>query len=795
MGKPMKNRILSIALALSLLASVFVALSTSAAVPYTGSVRTTDNLGATKELFFVGDYVYVNVELMADNVLISGSVTVSLVQTSDNTVVTHYHATTNDPDIGWNNGSHNGNGFGTWYGFVGDMMVYNVVVTYGGDEIARSSYTVKATGLTLSPPANAPPSPSYYPGEEITITYITTHTTDMFYTQVLNSTGATMINWTPQIAPSGYISWVWQIASDFPDGHFDMNVRDSTSHAIWTNKDIYVQKYRFEVSTDRTNYLVGENASIRYTVLDQASMTPFSNIEVSYSAHWFDSVGNGTWDNNTLVSSSGTHMFTVPANANISHDIDITYWANETGTSRSATATVWLSIEQLMGVVEVDSALYVPGDTVTATVTAMAGTSMLPDAAVDIAVEKNGTVIAAYGAAGLTTDQSGTAVHSFTLDAAAAQGTYVVNVTISKVGFSIVRETVFTVQWGGYLTLALDKAYYYGGDEVMMSFRTLWNNQEISTGSIAYKVTASFGIMVTGNTSTNEASFEIPQDYSGGLTILAQTNYNGYVLQVTVGTTVHLADLVLTADSATYKQGDTIRFHYEVVTSLSSVELSYSIVDNDGVEVAAGTPTSGSFAYIVPSEHASDSYDATVTLTTPSGAFVTASATVTIAPNYQLTIWVGKSGYASGQFKPGQELSIHYSIDTHSFAQLPVYQLVVYLTGDPSTHSFFVTAPQGSVQLKLPKEGSPAYTMIQVELRDPVADTHKSSSSSSIWVNSNLGAWDRSVGGMRAIDITLLVLVILIILLLIVVPFLKGRMGGPKAAKVVEPTQPAPPSP
>jgi len=797
----MKSRILSIALASSLLATALVALSTSAATPYTGSVTTTDNLGAAKTLFFYGDNVYVNAEQKLDNVWYSGQITVALISTVTGNVLSHYHVTTNNPDVGWNNGSVSGWSFwtGAW-GITGDLTVYDVALYQGnfGEELARSSITVKMTGLTLNPPPQAPPAPSYYPGEEITVTYITTHTTDMFYTQIINSTGATMANWTAQIAPSGYISWPWDIASDFPDGAFVMNVRDSTTSTIWASRNLWVQKYFFEVTSDRDDYLVGEEASIRYTVLDQASMTPFTDIVVSYSARWVNSTGNDTWENDTLTTSSGTHLFAIPSNANVSHDVEITYWANETGTTRSAMAIVTLDIENLYGAVEVDATTYTPGDMVTATVTALAGASDLPNAAVSISVEKNGTAIAAYGATGLTTDPSGVAVHSFILDPATAQGTYVVNVTISKLGFSIVRMTVFTVLWGGFLTVTLDKAYYYGGDDVQMTFRTVWNNQEITTGSVAYKVTATFGIMVTGNTSTNEASFPIPQDYSGGLTILAQTNKDGYLLQKTVNTQVHFATLVLTADADSYKQGDTIRFHFEVVTSLSSAELAYSIVDDDGVEVASGTPafaSSGAFSYDVPDQHASDSYEATMTLTSTSGAFVEASVTVDIVADYELTIWIGKSGYASGEFKPGQTLKIHYSIDTHSYAQLPVYQLIVEIAGDPMEHSFLVTESQGVIEVKIPKEGAIAFTELGVELRDPVADNHLSGSGSIVAVNSELGSWDKSVAGMSAIDFTLLVLIIIMILLLIIVPFLKGKMGGAKADIAPAPPIAEPPKP
>src|SRR5512136_1119670 len=105
MGKPMKSRILSTALALSLLATVFFAFPVNASVTYTGSVQTTDNAGLPKDTFFVGDSVYVNVELRNDSGPYSGSVHVELVRTTDGSERDSFTRTTNDPVVGWYNSS------------------------------------------------------------------------------------------------------------------------------------------------------------------------------------------------------------------------------------------------------------------------------------------------------------------------------------------------------------------------------------------------------------------------------------------------------------------------------------------------------------------------------------------------------------------------------------------------------------------------------------------------------------------------------------------------------------------
>ena len=126
-----------------------------------------------------------------------------------------------------------------------------------------------------------------------------------------------------------------------------------------------------------------------------------------------------------------------------------------------------------------------PGDAVYVYVYAYAGGYGLPNAMVDIAVQRNGTPITVYGANDLATDMNGAVTHSFNLDAAAAEGSYIVNVTVSKLGYSANRMTTFEVVWDGELMMSLDKAYYYSGDDVTLTFRTIWNNQDVVGNSDA----------------------------------------------------------------------------------------------------------------------------------------------------------------------------------------------------------------------------------------------------------------------------------------------------------------------
>lgn len=798
MGKPMRNRILSIVLALSMLVTGAYALTVSASVTYTGSVITTDNAGVPKDMFFRGDPIYVNVELKQYGVPYSGSVNVQLVRTTDAAVIYSFTRTTNNPDVGWYNSSGTGTSLWSGAGFSGDTMTYDVVVWYGGTEVARHPVIVKATGLTLQPGASS--FNPYYPGETVSITLVTTHTATGFYLQVINSTGATLFNVTNQIAWSGWWTYNWNIALDFPDGAFTMNVKDATTHGDWYSATVWVQKYVLTVNSDRPSYLIGETAKINYAVLDASSMAPYGGVTITYSATWLNLAGNQTWLNDTLVGTSGTQDFLIPTSVNISSNVDITYWANETGTSRSYQVYLTLYTGLLSASVTVSGTTFQPGDLVAVTVNARVGGNPLPGAAVVVTVETNATAWTEYGSGTMMTDFQGSVTHTFRLSATVPTGSYVVNVTTTKLNNSVNSMSVFRVVWGGDLIIHFDKTNYFGGDTAQVTFRAVWNGEELTGMPIGYYVAVSYGILLSGNTTTDSAEISIPTDYYGWLTLYASVNVNGNILSDSYTTTVNFANILLTTDRDSYRQGETLAFHWDIVTSLTSANLEYEVVDNDGVTVLADTPAfakTGSFSLKVPTTNPPTSYTARLVLTTDAGGYMTSSVTVNIVDNYELQLWLGKSGYATGEYKPGQTVKVHYAINTYS-ANLPVYQIVIYSTLDPMEHSYLVTEPSGVVEYTIPKNAPTSLFFVGGDLYNPLTSAHLSTTAEMLYtVNSELGAWDRSIAGMSAIDFTLLVLIVVMILLLIIVPYLKGRAGEPKAEspKVVEPLPPPSPPP
>jgi plastocyanin len=798
----MKNRILSIALAFGMLAMAFAAVPTHGAIDYTGSVKTTDNAGVAKSTFVQGETVYVNVMAKFQGDLANVPIVVRLYHIDGHNPSSMF-VSTNNPDLGYYNSTTVG--LSTSHGFIGDSTAYDVVVRYdgpGNQEIARTTIVVMNEGLTLDPPPVDPWTPEdelpYYPGQTVTASVVTTHTSDFFFVETVNESGTIVMNWTDQGAPTGFWSRTFQIPADMKDGPYWMYVKDKAPpYTQWYWEYFEVQKYEFSANADRTWYLPGETAKIQYQTIDIASFLMETGVTVTYSAHWLNSSGNDTWENATLPAASGVQEFLIPTDISLYEDVEITYWANES--TRSAKDTVTLQFGTLSGSVLVDAANYVPGDTVVVRVNAYIEWNNLPGANVEIVVFVNGTSATSYGISSLTTDQEGNVVHTFKLVDSAVKGSYIVKAIISKVGVSTARETAFQVDSSGKIDVKLDKEYYTSGDTVTATFTPIWNNQEITLPTIGYEFRTGLGLLLFSNTTETTVTADLPEGYYGWVSIYAFAWYQDVPIEGYNQAEVHLADLVFTVDKLTYRPGDTVTFEWQIVTSVSAGTLIYEITDEDGVKLASDTPayaTSGSFEYLVPDDGAPGELNAKMWMTTSSGGYADAEAKSVLMTDHELKIWVEKSKYADGAFKPGDSVMVHYSIGSYINNQLPSYRLDIWMSTNPITMSVLLTEPTGKVKMVIPTDSPSALLSIGAALYDGTDPTSPALSSdfTAVTVNARNSGWDMSVAGMSASDFTIMVLIIVMILLLIVMPFLKARMEAPKAPKP-EPAPPAPETP
>jgi len=796
MGYPMKGKFLSVAIALSMLAVVFVAVPSHAAVYYTGSVVTTDDTGDPTDTFFRGEHVYVAVELFYEGEPANDWIEVQL-QTQDGTVRDWFTAVADDPE----NGTYDSwsatpdNWLSTGSAFPGDLTVYDVVVLAGWEEVARTSIVVKNEGLTLEPD---PWMTTYYPGEEITITLSTIETAD-FYVQVVNDTmEGDFENWTNQETASGYWSTVWTIADDMPDGSYYVAVRAESDNDIWYIAGIEVMKYGLIVNSDRNYVLPGETVTIVYDVVEIATLSHYDDATIEWNAIWLNESGNETYDNGVLPGSYGEYGFTMPTDIAWYSDIEMNFWANESD-DRSEESWLYFSLATLSADMSLDSDVYMPGDTVTVDVMATVGWDDLPGAEVDIAVEKNGTTIVVYGANNLETDMTGTVTHEFDLNAGSVKGTYVVKATISKLDYQVVKMMTFNVEWDGDLEVSFARDYYYSGQTATFDFKTIWNNEEIATAGVYYQIWDDSGMMVaSGNTSSGSGSYQIDGDYVGEIHVNAYTIVNGYMLSGSDSIDVYLADVVISPLSEEYRSGDTVVFYYEVIAELENASLTFDVVDSDGLRVSSGTlpyVASGSFEYVVPSTNPSTRYTGTITLDDMHGHIVSSSVNVWLVAEYEINVWLASgSKYDSGAFEPGNTLTFNYEVVSSVSDHLDVYRVEFYTSVDYIYHNMLVTDSEGTFDYMVPDDVDDGAYYLGVSLIDPVTGDYLSYDGAAFDILADQSAWDRSVGGLNLFETTVLLMLAAMIILLIVVPFIRGRTAAPKPAVPMK-MEPEPPAP
>ena len=813
----MKSRILSIMLALSLIAVLFAAIPMKAATGYMGTVTTTDKDGNAKTEFLQGEQVYVKVKVMYVDVV---NIDVYLIPTNGVGSVDSFNV---DTDHGWYNSTvTGGETLDTSSGFTGDVRSYYVTVNdhVSGSEIARSQIIVRHVGLTLTP---APTMTGYWPGEQITITLVVNlaQTSKLFYVQVVNESGAeTMKNFTDQSAATGYWSNTFSIGATWPDGTYHVNVRDKADNSFWLgySTDFDVRGFALNVDTQRYSYLPGETASITYYVLDPMTLARISSgITIDYSAAYHNSTGNLTWQNGTLDISKTLWEFALPTNGTSKTSIElysyltITLTAKQDAGARNVSESLSdFFIGSIDASVSANPTDCAPGDTVVVRVDANImehSGDLLDGAKVDVTVAKNGTeVIEAYGATNLTTNLNGRVSYMFKLAESADLGVwnYIVKATVSKVGYSAVRETQFTVQPSSDLVVALDQAYYYGGQEATASFAPIRNNLPVSgVVNIGYVFTIGSLVLATGNTTSGSATVTIPESSFGTLVVEAFTHINGVVVGNDASAPVHFALLGLTSEKSTYRPGDTVVFQWTIVTGQASADLAYEVFDSNGVRVTNGTPAfakTGSFEFTVPDAGPllSRSYDATLRMTTPEGGFASDTASVTLVDSMELIITIGKSPYTSGEFGPGQKITIHYELSSYNESARSTIRLELAVSFDPNIYEFIVDSVKGTISYTIQKDAPMGQTYLSVVAYDAAnGGPPLASAVTAFQVNNQVSGWDSSVGGISAIDLVLLILLIIVIIMLIVVPYMKDRMARPKPpeAKPMELTPPPPSEP
>ncbi|UCE45045.1 MAG: hypothetical protein JSU93_06565 [Methanobacteriota archaeon] len=811
----MKDRILSVAIALSLIAVMFVVApsSTEAAISYTGEVQTTDDTGDPIDSCFRGDDLYVLVETYYRGNATNMSFLVEL-RTQTGNLRDSFTDVTGDPDTGvfesWAAIPEVALWTGSW--FEGELTVYDVILYVddgGWIEVDRTQIIVRNTGTFLDPDTGM-----YYPGQEVSLTIVTTNTDD-FYVQVVNETWVDVMN-RSNIEVNESVDWTWHytwlIPPGTPDGTYTLNVRFEDNNGIWPiaiyTKTFNINKYVLLVDSQSEYVLPGQTVSMLYDVLDFATLTHYAGAAIEWSATWTDVDDEIVNESGMLEGSSGVFDYVVDTDIALYSDIEMTFWANESD-DRSAEDYVELSVGTMWVDVDISDDTFTPGEIVGVAVSVMVGldpsdpwmVESLPGADIDIVVTKDGAVLADYGKAGMVTDVTGMVEYEFTLDDNATRGTYVIAATISYLDYEIERMVVFNVEWWGYMVVEFNKDYYYSGQIAMIDFKVVWNGAEINGTPVYYIIEGEDGVLATGNSTDGSAWYQILGSYVGDIEVTAITMVEGYYFEDWDMAEVRLADLALYPVAEYFRAGDTVTWMYKLSSEMSNGTITYYVVDGDGLKVDSGTimfAKSGSFEFVVP-EDPSDMYTATLTVDDNRGHIVSADSTIWLWANYELHIWLESgAGYTSRAYEPGSTLVFGYSIMAVGTEHLDAYRISFYATDEYLDGNVLVTETTGTFEYKLQDSVADGEYTMNAWLADPSEPGWLSFDSVSFDVKTGQSLWDKSVGGLSLFETVVLLLLLIMVILLVLVPMIKARMEakpkGPETSMPVELDEPPPPA-
>ncbi|MGD9962533.1 MAG: hypothetical protein AB7S97_01330 [Thermoplasmata archaeon] len=802
---------MSVAMALCMIAVVFTALPTKAEVYYTGTVQTMDDSGTLKTVFFEGDEIYVNVTMYYQNVLVNADINVQLLYDGGG-VADSFSEQTDDPAVGYYNSTIAlVERTLTCPGVSGDMEIFDVLLRvdtpYGWVDVAREQVVVRNAGISLEP-ATYP----YYPGQDVTVT-VTTGNTAPFYVQVLDDYDHDLVmeQTDQEVDETGVWTWTFTIPEDADAGDYRVRVFEEVTDIHWFTAYFYIATFYFDVSTDRSVVMPGETVTVEYITFDIATLDVYMDVDTEWNAIWYNLTGVEQIDVGELVPSyEGYKLFTIPSDINLSSDYVLHFWVNDTD-GRSTEAELSFGIGVLAGSVSVYDNTYLAGENVNVEVDAWVyfdwawyESNGLPGAEVDIEVDRNGEVIAEYGASGLMTGEDGVAVHEFELADDAEVGTYTVTATISKIGYSLVRMTTFEVEQYLGFWVELDKEEYYSGETATAKFMATWGAEEFTNISVFYIVHSAVGNLTTGNSSNGEDStFTVPSGFVGWMWIEAMTTVNGNFLYNSDGAWVSKAFVAVTVSFDEYRAGQTVDWDFQIMTSMTSGLLSYTIEAAGGTMVASAAlpfATSGTISYTVPAENPANWYELTVVLKDGLGNEDSDSETAYLVQDYTLSVWLaGDSGFVGGAFEPGDEVEIQYEVVTNGVAHKSVYEIWFYAgwADDDVYHSVLTTSATGTLSVTVPNGVADGTYYIDVWLYDGLTDDYLGYDWAQVEIEADQSGWTKEIAGMSAVDFITLVLIVVMIVLLIVVPFLKGRSGPiikkKEHAPAPEPTPMEPP--
>ena len=619
-----------------------------------------------------------------------------------------------------------------------------------------------------------------------------------------------------------------------------------TAGGSFTSTTFWVETYIPSIYTDRSVYLPGHHGTAFWQIADPANNSPFQSLtSLQVVANYQTTTGTTApvpgITHDISINSSGSFGFVVPSDALAPGQVNFLLFANQTS---SSAGTNWSShASQQANVGEVTNLNY-------AWLNCPSGCPSTPTYAANSPMVLQFSVgIGAYYGAGagdgltihltfyngantvspptgtptvLTTNGSGEAAVAF-LGSSSIFSTSGPNGVLGNLSDGLNPALTKTATAHFYLStstskarvqVVLDQNQYSGGDTVTASWSFSGANGSAAVGWeagewFAYSENAQAGYptfadaYITGTATSGTVSFVLPVNYQGTFAVYVEV-HNATVVtgNYALGNAVP-PTMFLNPSELVYKAGDTVNVAITTVGQVfASATYFETTLDNSGAVVASGQVSGSSFSVMVPSVSPPTSLRYYVVAeTAANGVVAQASASSGLQTGYQLSVSLqSASQYSDGSFKPGQSVTISYSLSALGTTKLPGTMMLevlpsvnfysILLGGAlaiPGASQVTTTSTTGTFSYTLPSSLPDGYDQFMVVAVVPSAGSSCSIYSAgclamsqlTVNVESNPPALNYEVGAGSGLTLGWLILFLLIIVVVLVgIVWARRRMGG-----------------
>jgi len=790
----MFRKTISLALAICMFATAFVAIGAAGAMPtITSSIVAVNGAGSPTDVFFDGiDVVYFILTYSVNGLPTSADFRVEMIDGGGNVLDTRYVTTNNPAD-----GQYMSNFTGTHIHTTGhgpDTLTLRAILDDTNMVMAEKSFRCMKERVVIEPSRPSSVPPIFAPGETVTIKVDVDHPDGA--TGKINLTISPInVTWSDKALVDYHWETTWVIPANATTGvqMFYVNQTNTGDPAtiLFQDDALDIEYFDVDVVWDKSIYLPGESAIVNYWAWLVPSYTQIS-ITLDVNMTYIDGAGSLAWQNKTVTASP--FNITIPAWIDMYNLIGVDYKAyaganrTATGSTTIETGTVWINDMDL----DKDPHEYVAGDSVVVTVEVLCynddtdDNAPMKDADVSITMDDGfGNLIPVNKT--VKTDVAGMARVTLQLPTNMTESDdYRVIVKVTKLGFEDTGWVYLDIVSAVTVEVLVDKNLYTAGDAIVVKTIVLNNGVPVyNPDAISYSLFAT-GVPFN-EVMVSSLNFTATAPATNAMATIAVYVLIGldWHVGVSIPFEISTIELILTASENDYYAGDTIDFNLQVVGNAAGFNLRYTIIDNMDITVDSNalTLTDGeaTFSLEVPADRNAESYKATVYADNGVGMVVIEDLTVNRAVNYQVIMKVLTAPSSiTGAYSPGQTITVSFEIIKQS-SDLRNLTVVEAELRDVDESIFGESATfnemKGELSVTLPDEAFTGEHELQLTIVGLGTTSH------SIWVDTQgNGMFNSNVGGMMSVSDLLLTILVIVVILMLLWQMMKAKGAGAAAA-------------